>query len=346
MSSGTDPFQRATQDEERSPMGAFPRVRPRRLRRTDAIRRLVRETHLHASQFILPLFVRSGTGVRTPISSMPGVSQTSVDEMLRDAAAAATSGIGGVLLFGIPDEKDATGSSGWHEHGPVQEAVRAIKREYPDLLVITDVCMCEYTDHGHCGVLTPDGFVDNDATLTLLSAEALSHAQAGADIVAPSDMMDGRIAHMRDTLDANGFDQTPIMSYAVKYASAFYGPFREAAESTPTFGDRRSYQMDPANVLEGLKEARLDLAEGADILMVKPAGAYLDVIHAVKRDTGVPLCAYQVSGEFAMIRAAAERGWIDGERAMMESLLSITRAGADMIITYFALEAAEVLQRR
>ncbi len=346
MSSGTDPFLRATQhDHESTAFGAFPRVRPRRLRRTAAIRQLVRETHLRASQFILPLFVRNGQGLRTPIGSMPGVSQTSVDEMLRDAEAAAKAGIGGVLLFGIPDEKDATGSSGWHEHGPVQEAVRAIKREYPDLLVITDVCMCEYTDHGHCGVLTKDGEVDNDATLELLSREALSHAEAGADIVAPSDMMDGRIAHMRDTLNANGFEQTPIMSYAVKYASAFYGPFREAAESTPTFGDRRSYQMDPANILEGLKEARLDLAEGADILMVKPAGAYLDVIQAVKRDTGVPLCAYQVSGEFAMIRAAAERGWIDGERAMMESLLSITRAGADMVITYFAAEAAAVLRR-
>ncbi len=346
MSSGTDPFLRATQhDTELSALGTFPRVRPRRLRRTAAIRQLVRETHLQASQFILPLFVRNGEGLRTPIGSMPGVSQTSVDEMLRDAEAAAKAGLGGVLLFGIPDTKDATGSSGWHEHGPVQEAVRAIKREYPGLLVITDVCMCEYTDHGHCGVLTEHGEVDNDATLELLSREALSHAQAGADIVAPSDMMDGRIAHMRDTLDSAGYTQTPIMSYAVKYASAFYGPFREAAESTPTFGDRRSYQMDPANILEGLKEARLDLAEGADILMVKPAGAYLDVIQAVKRDTGVPLCAYQVSGEFAMIRAAAERGWIDGERAMMESLLAIRRAGADMVITYFAIEAAEVLRR-
>jgi porphobilinogen synthase len=346
MSSGTDPFLRATlHDTELSALGTFPRVRPRRLRRTAAIRQLVRETHLQASQFILPLFVRNGEGLRTPIGSMPGVSQTSVDEMLRDAEAAAKAGLGGVLLFGIPDTKDATGSSGWHEHGPVQEAVRAIKREYPGLLVITDVCMCEYTDHGHCGVLTEHGEVDNDATLELLSREALSHAQAGADIVAPSDMMDGRIAHMRDTLDSAGYTQTPIMSYAVKYASAFYGPFREAAESTPTFGDRRSYQMDPANILEGLKEARLDLAEGADILMVKPAGAYLDVIQAVKRDTGVPLCAYQVSGEFAMIRAAAERGWIDGERAMMESLLAIRRAGADMVITYFAIEAAEVLRR-
>ncbi len=332
--------------QSQAPLGGFPRVRPRRLRRTAAIRTLVRETRLHEAQFILPLFVRNGVGVRTPIGSMPGVSQTSIDEMLRDAEAAANAGIGGVLLFGIPDTKDATGSSGWHEHGPVQEAVRAIKRDFPDLLVITDVCMCEYTDHGHCGILTASGDVDNDATLELLSREALSHAEAGADIVAPSDMMDGRIGHMRDALDAAGFTHTPIMSYAVKYASAFYGPFREAAESTPTFGDRRAYQMDPANGAEALKEARLDLAEGADMLMVKPAGAYLDVIQAVKRDTGVPLCAYQVSGEFAMIKAAAERGWIDGERAMMESLTAITRAGADMVITYFALEAAAVMQRR
>ncbi len=329
-----------------APLGAFPRLRGRRLRGSDPLRRLVRETHLRASQFILPLFVRSGTGLRTPIGSMPGTAQTSVDEMLKDARAAMDAGIGGVLLFGIADQKDATGSSGWHAHGPVQEAVRAIKRELPELLVITDVCLCEYTDHGHCGPLTANGDVDNDATLELLSREALSHAEAGADIVAPSDMMDGRIGHMRDALDAAGFHNTPIMSYAAKYASAFYGPFREAAESTPTFGDRRSYQMDPANAAEAIREVRLDVAEGADILMVKPAGAYLDIIQAVKRDTGVPLCAYQVSGEFAMIRAAAERGWIDGERAMMESLLAITRAGADMVITYFALEAAAVLQRR
>jgi porphobilinogen synthase len=329
-----------------APLNAFPRVRPRRLRRSEAMRRLVRETRLHESQFILPLFVRSGTGVRSPIGSMPGTAQTSVDEMLRDAERAAKAGLGGVLLFGIPDQKDEVGSSGWHEHGPVQEAVRAIKREFPDLLTITDVCMCEYTSHGHCGVLTSTGDVDNDATLELLSHEAVSHAEAGADVVAPSDMMDGRVGHMRDALDAAGFQHIPIMSYAAKYASAFYGPFREAAESTPTFGDRRSYQMDPANAREAIREVRLDLAEGADILMVKPAGAYLDIIQAVKRDTGVPLCAYQVSGEFAMIRAAAERGWIDGERAMMESLLSITRAGADMVITYFALDAAAVLQRR
>ncbi len=321
-------------------------VRMRRLRGSDAIRRLVRETRLHPSQFIWPLFVRSGTGLRAPIGSMPGVSQTSVDELLRDAGRAAAAGIGGVLLFGIPDTKDATGSSAWDPHGPVPEAVRAVKREFPDLLVITDVCMCEYTDHGHCGLLTPSGDVDNDATLALLAREALAHAEAGADIVAPSDMMDHRVAYLRQALDAAGYTHLPIMSYAAKYASAFYGPFREAAESTPAFGDRRSYQMDPANGREALREVQLDIEEGADMLMVKPAGAYLDIIAAVKRETGLPLAAYQVSGEYSMIKAAAERGWIDGDRAMMESLVAIARAGADMIITYFALEAAAHLARR
>jgi porphobilinogen synthase len=321
-------------------------VRMRRLRRTDAIRRVVRETRLDPSQFLWPLFVRSGTGLRTPIGSMPGVFQTSVDELLRDAERAVAAKIGGILLFGIPDTKDATGSSAWDPHGPVVEAVRAVKREFPQLLVVTDVCMCEYTDHGHCGLLTSSGEVNNDATLELLSREALAHAEAGADIVAPSDMMDGRIGHMRRTLDAAGYEQTPIMSYAAKYASAFYGPFREAAESTPAFGDRRSYQMDPANGREALREVRLDVAEGADILMVKPAGAYLDIIAAVKQDTGLPLAAYQVSGEYSMIKAAAERGWIDGDRAMMESLVAIARAGADLIITYFALDAAAALRDR
>jgi porphobilinogen synthase len=321
-------------------------VRMRRLRRTDALRRVVRETRLDPAQFLWPLFVRSGTGLRTPIGSMPGVHQTSVDELLRDAERAVAAKIGGILLFGIPDSKDATGSSAWDPHGPVAEAVRAVKREFPQLLVVTDVCMCEYTDHGHCGLLTSSGEVDNDATLELLSREAVAHAQAGADIVAPSDMMDGRIGHMRRALDAAGYEQVPIMSYAAKYASAFYGPFREAAESTPAFGDRRSYQMDPANGREALREVRLDVAEGADILMVKPAGAYLDIIAAVKQDTGLPLAAYQVSGEYSMIKAAAERGWIDGDRAMMESLVAIARAGADLIITYFALDAAAALRDR
>ena len=321
-------------------------MRMRRLRRTDALRRMVRETRLDPAQFIWPLFVRSGTGVRAPIGSMPGVAQTSVDEMLRDAEKAVAAQIGGILLFGIPDTKDATGSSAWDPQGPVPSAVRAVKREFPNLVVVTDVCMCEYTDHGHCGLLTSSGEVDNDATLELLSREALAHAEAGADIVAPSDMMDLRIGHMRGALDLAGFTQTPIMSYAAKYASAFYGPFREAAESTPAFGDRRSYQMDPANGREALREVKLDVEEGADILMVKPAGAYLDIIAAVKRETQMPLAAYQVSGEYSMIKAAAERGWIDGDRAMMESLIAIARAGADMTITYFALDAAAALRTR
>jgi porphobilinogen synthase len=321
-------------------------MRMRRLRRIDALRRMVRETRLDPAQFIWPLFVRSGTGVRAPIGSMPGVAQTSVDEMLRDAEKAVAAQIGGILLFGIPDTKDATGSSAWDPQGPVPSAVRAVKREFPNLVVVTDVCMCEYTDHGHCGLLTSSGEVDNDATLELLSREALAHAEAGADIVAPSDMMDLRIGHMRGALDLAGFTQTPIMSYAAKYASAFYGPFREAAESTPAFGDRRSYQMDPANGREALREVKLDVEEGADILMVKPAGAYLDIIAAVKRETQMPLAAYQVSGEYSMIKAAAERGWIDGDRAMMESLIAIARAGADMTITYFALEAAAALRTR
>jgi porphobilinogen synthase len=321
-------------------------VRLRRLRRTEALRRTVRETRLDPAQFIWPLFVRSGQGFRQPIGSMPGVYQTSVDELLKDAQQAVDARIGGILLFGIPDTKDAIGSAAWDPHGPVVEAIRAVKKAFPQLLVITDVCMCEYTEHGHCGVLTSDGDVDNDATLLLLAKEAITHAEAGADMVAPSDMMDHRIGHLREALDDEGYSHVPIMSYAAKYASAFYGPFRDAAESTPTFGDRRSYQMDPANAREALREVRLDVEEGADILMVKPAGAYLDIIAAVKRDTGLPLCAYQVSGEYSMIKAAAERGWIDGERAMMESLVAIARAGADLIITYFAIDAAAVLARR
>jgi porphobilinogen synthase len=323
-------------------MPSFPSSRPRRLRRTAALRALVRETRLAAEQFVLPLFVRNGEGIRKPVGAMPGVAQLSVDEMLRDAEAAAKVGVGGVLLFGIPDTKDATGSSAWDENGPVQNAVRALKREIPQLVVITDVCMCEYTDHGHCGILR-DGGVDNDATLDLLSKEALSHARAGADMVAPSDMMDGRVGAIRRALDHAGQPDTGILSYAAKYASVFYGPFREAAESAPREGDRRGYQMDPANGNEALREVRLDIEEGADAIMVKPAGPYLDVIARVKDDTGYPVAAYQVSGEYAMIKAAAERGWLDGERAMLESLLSIRRAGADFIVTYFATEAAQRL---
>jgi porphobilinogen synthase len=321
-----------------------PAFRPRRLRRTAPLRRLVRETHLEPSQFVLPLFVRAGVELRRPISSMPGVSQTSVDEMLRDASAAAEAGVGGVILFGIPDEKDDVGSGAWDEHGSVQQGVRALKREFPELVVITDVCMCEYTSHGHCGVLAGDT-VDNDATLSLLARAAVSHAAAGADIVAPSDMMDGRVAAIRAGLDAAGFGDTAILSYAAKYASAFYGPFREAAESTPQVGDRRGYQMDPANSDEALREVALDIDEGADAIMVKPAGPYLDIVRRVKETTGYPLAAYQVGGEYVMIKAAAERGWIDGERAMMESLIGIRRAGADCILTYFATTAARVLRR-
>jgi porphobilinogen synthase len=324
-------------------MSTFPEYRPRRMRRTAALRNLVRETHLVPSQLILPLFVRSGKGVRTPVESMPGCFQTSVDELVKDAREARDLGVGAVLLFGIPDTKDATGSSAWDDQGPVQQALRALKREVPEIVAITDVCMCEYTDHGHCGILR-DGEVVNDETLELLVKEALSHARAGADMVAPSDMMDGRVAAIRDALDDEGFDQTPIMAYSAKFAGPFYGPFRDAAESTPKSGDRRGYQMDPANASEAVREAMQDVAEGADIVMVKPAGPYLDIIRQVKDATGYPVAAYQVSGEFAMIQAAAERGWIDGERVMMDSLLSIRRAGADMIITYFARQAARILR--
>ena len=323
-------------------MSSFPQHRPRRLRRTAALRNLVRETHLAPAQLVLPAFVRDGTKLRRPVGSMPGVSQTSVDEMLRDAEAAAKAGVGGIILFGIPGTKDANGSAAWDENGAVQSAVRALKREIPDLVVITDVCMCEYTDHGHCGVLR-DGDVDNDATLTLLSRAALSHARAGADIVAPSDMMDGRVQAIRAALDHEGHSGVSILSYAAKYASAYYGPFREAAESAPGSGDRRGYQMDPGNAEEALREVLADIDEGADAVMVKPAGPYLDVISRVKAVTGYPLAAYQVSGEYAMICAAAERDWIDRDRVMMESLLGIRRAGADFIVTYFATEAARRL---
>jgi len=274
---------------------------------------------------------------------MPGVAQTSVDELLNDAREAAELGVGAVLLFGIPDRKDATGSEAWNDEGPVQQAVRALKREVPALVVITDVCLCEYTDHGHCGVIRGDD-LDNDATLELLAREAVSHAKAGADIVAPSDMMDGRVLAIRSALDIKGFKDVPILSYAAKFAGPFYGPFRDAAESTPQFGDRRSYQMDAANGKEAVREVLLDVDEGADMVMVKPAGPFLDVIHRVREATTLPLAAYQVSGEFSMIVAAAERGWIDRERAMMDSLLGIRRAGADIIITYFAREAARTIR--
>ena len=325
-------------------MARFPNYRPRRLRRTAALRNLVRETHLAPSQLVLPVFVRDGGKVRRAVGSMPGVNQTSVDEMLRDAEAAATAGVGGIIFFGVPESKDATGSSAWDDKGAVQLGVRALKKEFPDLVAITDVCMCEYTDHGHCGILR-DGEVDNDATLELLSRAALSHACAGADIVAPSDMMDGRVQAIRTALDDNDWSSVAILSYAAKYASAYYGPFREAAESAPKSGDRRGYQMDPGNAEEAMREVRADIDEGADAIMVKPAGPYLDIVTRVKSETGYPVAAYQVSGEYAMICAAAERGWIDRERVMMESLLGIRRAGADFIVTYFATEAARQLGR-
>jgi porphobilinogen synthase len=322
----------------------FPVYRPRRLRKNEMIRKMVSETSLSTDDFILPLFVSWGKNIKKPITSMPGHFQLSVDNMVKEAKEVKALGIPAIILFGIPEVKDERGSSSVDPKGPVQEAIKAIKDKAPELIVITDVCMCEYTSHGHCGVIKNND-VDNDATLELLSAEALSHARAGADIVAPSDMMDGRVGAIRGALDENGFENLPVMSYAAKYASAFYGPFREAAESTPQFGDRRSYQMDPANAEEAMREVELDIAEGADIVMVKPALPYLDIIRRIKDEFGYPTAAYSVSGEFSMIKAAAERGWIDHDRAMMESLISIKRAGADLILTYFAKEAAKVLQK-
>jgi porphobilinogen synthase len=320
-------------------MARFPESRPRRLRRTKGIRRLVRETRLSAADLILPLFVREGTGVRNPVSSMPGVFQLSVDQIVKEAVEAHALGIGGVLLFGIPDSKDESGSSAWLPEGVVQRAVHALVDTVPELVVITDVCLCEYTSHGHCGVLR-DGDVDNDASLPLLARQAVSHAVAGAHIVAPSDMMDGRVGAIRRALDAAGHEQVAILSYAAKFASAFYGPFRDAAESAPQSGDRRGYQMDPANGDEALREVLMDLDEGADIVMVKPALPYLDVLWRVRERTGHPVCAYHVSGEYAAIIAAGERGWLDPDRAMVESLTAIRRAGADMIVTYWAKEFA------
>ncbi|MDQ3388221.1 MAG: porphobilinogen synthase, partial [Gemmatimonadota bacterium] len=314
-------------------MSPFPVHRPRRLRQTEPLRGFVRESSVSPADLILPLFVVAGAGVRRPVSSMPGVDQTSEDELLRDAEEAFSLGIPAVLLFGIPETKDETGTSGFADNGVVQRAVRALKSEIPDLLVITDVCLCEYTSHGHCGFVH-DGEVDNDATLPLLARMAVSHARAGADIVAPSDMMDGRVGKIREAMDGSGFASVPILAYSAKFASAFYGPFREAAESAPKFGDRRSYQMDPGNAREALRVVRRDLDEGADMVMVKPALSYLDVIQRVRAEVECPLIAYHVSGEYAMVMAAAERGWIDGDRAMREVLLSIRRAGADRIITY------------
>jgi porphobilinogen synthase len=318
--------------------------RLRRLRRSPALRALVRETTLSADQFILPLFVCDGTRVRRPVSSMPGVFQLSVDEAAAEAAAAGADGVPAVLLFGLPQHKDATGTAAYDTKGPVHEAIRAIRAAAPAMAVITDVCLCEYTSHGHCGIVADDEIV-NDATVEQLVRAALSHAAAGAHVVAPSDMMDGRVGAIRKALDADGFDQVAIMAYAAKYCSGFYGPFREAADSAPQFGDRRSHQMDPANAGEALREVEQDIAEGADIVMVKPAMPYLDIIWRVKERFNYPTAAYQVSGEYSMIKAAAQNGWIDEERAMMESLTSIRRAGADMVITYFARDAARLLRR-
>ena len=316
--------------------------RPRRLRRTEAIRSLVRETRLTPDCFIYPLFVCEGEGVRRAVGSMPGVFQLSVDEAVKEATAARAEGVPGVILFGLPSHKDAVGSLAADPDAPVQSAIRALKRAAPDLVVMTDVCLCEYTSHGHCGLVEGDEIL-NDVTVHHLAQAALSHAVAGADFVAPSDMMDGRVGVIRRTLDEHGFDRTGIVSYAAKYCSGFYGPFREAADSTPQFGDRRSHQMDPANVEEALREVELDLQEGADVVMVKPAVPYLDVLSKVKERFGQPTAAYHVSGEYAMIKAAAERGWIDEARVMMETLIGIRRAGADMIITYYAREAARAL---
>ena len=322
----------------------FPYQRPRRLRKNETIRRMVRETSLSPDNFIYPLFVTYGKNVRKEIKSMPGCFQESVDSIVKHAKEVYSLGIPAVILFGIPEHKDEIGSGAYDPHGVVQKAIRAIKNKIPELQVITDVCMCEYTSHGHCGIIE-QGAVKNDPTLELLAKEAVSHAKAGADMVAPSDMMDGRVEAIRLALDAEGFPEIPIMSYAAKYASAFYGPFRDAAESTPQFGDRRSYQMDPANRREALKEVALDIEEGADIVMVKPAMTYLDIISDIKENFDLPVAAYNVSGEYSVIKAAAKLGWIDEERAMMEVLTSIKRAGADIILTYFAKDAARVLNR-
>ncbi|MEO8725621.1 MAG: porphobilinogen synthase [Acidobacteriaceae bacterium] len=324
----------------------FPATRMRRMRRTEGLRAMVRETRLSPENFILPLFVCPGEGVRREVASMPGVFNTSMDEAVKDVREAQTLGIAGVILFGIPRSKDDVGSEACSETGIVQSAIRAIKREVPQIVVVADVCLCEYTSHGHCGIVEQDGdnfIVNNDLTLKVLAKSALSFAQAGADIIAPSDMMDGRVGAIRQVLDSQGLNDTPILAYAAKFASAFYGPFRDAADSAPQFGDRRSYQMDGANLREAMREIELDIEEGADLIMVKPAMPYLDVIKVAYERFDVPVCAYQVSGEYAMIQAAARNGWIDRDRTFMESLVSIRRAGATVILTYFAREAARLL---
>ena len=326
-------------------MSRFPAYRSRRLRRSPALRRLVQETRVSAAQLVQPLFVVPGRRIERPVESMPGIAQLSVDRAAEECRRLADLGVPAVLLFGIPEKKDARGSGATDADGIIPRALRAIREASPDLVLVTDVCLCEYTDHGHCGVVR-DGDVDNDPTLELLAAEAVAHARAGADLIAPSDMMDGRVGAIRRALDAAGFTHLPIMSYAAKFASAFYGPFREAAGSTPPFGDRRSYQMDPANADEALREVALDIEEGADIVMVKPALPYLDVVRRVKERFGYPVAAYHVSGEYAMVKAAAARGWLDEARVVEESLTAIRRAGADVIITYFAKDVARGFARR
>jgi len=323
----------------------FPSYRPRRMRKDERFRKMIRETHLRPDDMILPLFVCPGKGVRRPISSMPGNFQLSIDELIKEVKEAKSLGILGVILFGIPEKKDEVGSEGYSENGIIQRALKSLKDAVDGIILMTDVCLCEYTSHGHCGVVR-DGDVVNDETLELLARQALSHVKAGADMVAPSDMMDGRVGAIRKILDENRFQDIPILAYAAKYASSFYGPFREAAESTPQFGDRKSYQMDPANAEEALREVRLDIEEGADLVMVKPALPYLDVIYRVKQAFSIPVAAYSVSGEFAMVKAASQLGWMDGEQVMMESLIAIKRAGADLILTYFAKEAARKLGGR
>ncbi|WP_028323980.1 porphobilinogen synthase [Desulfatirhabdium butyrativorans] len=321
----------------------FPDYRPRRLRRTENLRRMIRETILTPADFIMPFFAIDGKNVENPIEAMPGQYQLSIDKLVPRCKEVYDLGIPAVILFGIPDRKDELGRSAYAKDGIVQKAVRAVKNKVPELVVVTDVCLCQYTDHGHCGVVE-NGIVDNDATLDLLASTALSHARAGADIVAPSDMMDGRVSAIREALDEAGFSAVPIMAYSAKYCSGFYGPFRQAADSAPKFGDRRTYQMDPANALEAIREVTMDIEEGADIIMVKPALAYLDVICRVRQEIDLPVAAYQVSGEYSMIRAAEKMGWLDGPRVMMESLTAIKRAGADMILTYFAMEAAKTIR--
>ena len=321
-----------------------PLYRPRRLRESPLMRAMVRETSLRTDDFVYPLFAVHGRGVREPIGSMPGQFRLSIDELLKECKDAASMGIPAVLLFGLPRDKDPRGTEAYAEDGIIQQAVRAVKDTIPDLMVITDVCLCEYTSHGHCGVVE-DGRIKNDPTLELIARTAVSHAEAGADLIAPSDMMDGRVAAIREGLDESGFPETPIMAYSAKYASAFYGPFREAVDSTPQFGDRRSYQMDPANAMEAMREVALDVDEGADIVMVKPALPYLDVIARVKGEFGLPVAAYSVSGEYAMLKAAGQLGWLDEDRAVLEALTGIRRAGADIIITYFAKDAARLIEQ-